>query len=84
MDLIFLMFSFLYADPSTHPGITWSPVDNGLQDRIDYVFYKSANLRPISAEVFGLDVQPTNKSPNHWKNAWPSDHHAVLADFELD
>lgn len=80
----FAMFSLLHDDVATHPGITWSPVDTGLQDRIDFIFYKGEKLHPLAAQVFGLDVQPTNKSPNHGRNVWPSDHFAVLVDFQLN
>jgi len=82
----------IHPDPGSHPGLTWSPIfpkhDHELvvdlpepQDRIDYVFYKGAGVTPTDARVF-VTGHPAD-FPNHKANEWPSDHAAVIVDFEL-
>jgi endonuclease/exonuclease/phosphatase family metal-dependent hydrolase len=64
----------LYPDPVTHPGITWSPKFlTSFQYRIDYVYSKGSALRPTASRVI-----------NSHAVQFPSDHAAVLTDFELD
>ncbi len=80
-----------HPDPSTHPGITWSPIHKGTepQDRIDFVYHKGAPLKILSAEIYttevevtvgrwGVDVTPVKN------NTWPSDHAASLTRYALE
>lgn len=79
------------SDPFKYPGNTWSPIIKfnedeeekikpEPQDRIDYIFYKSENLRLISSKVyFGNESISTH--PNQYLNDWPSDHAAVISTF---
>lgn len=51
---------------------TWSPRFPGqIQDRIDYIYYRGGSLRPVSARR--LDEAG---------GEWPSDHAAVVVEFE--
>jgi endonuclease/exonuclease/phosphatase family metal-dependent hydrolase len=68
-------------DESASPGDTWSPKfatnsDHGdrpePQDRIDLVLYKGGSLDATSSKVYGGD-----------KENWPSDHRAVITEFNL-
>lgn len=79
-------------DPVRHPGITWSPVVKYMegwefllpepQDRIDYVYYKGMGLRCLySTEYYGN--RPLTFQPNVHENEWPSDHAAVISEFEI-
>lgn len=55
---------------------TWSPrFPDQIQDRIDFLFYKDkgASLTPRAARMID---QPTDPGP------WPSDHSAVLVEFD--
>ena len=66
-------YRHVHPDPIAQPGHTWTPRNpHSWQDRIDYVYYRGANLRCLEAKV--LDQHPVR---------WPSDHAAVLATFEL-
>jgi hypothetical protein len=77
--------------PLKFVGFTWSPIwkSHGPekrdlpepQDRIDFVLYKSSKLKPIKAIIYSGNG--TDKvMPNASKNDWPSDHYAVVVDFE--
>jgi hypothetical protein len=74
-------------------GNTYSPIhkyyDNGVpypQDRIDYIFYKSSRLTPISSFVYlgNSDTPISRIMPDHQQNDWPSDHAAVVTDFRIN
>ena len=71
-------FHQLNIDPLKDPGFTWSPLASsasnkyGLRDRIDYIYYKGKQLRPIESKV--LDYHPV---------IFPSDHAAVATVFQL-
>lgn len=63
----------IHPDPIVQPGRTWTPRNpQSWQDRIDYVYYRGAHLRCLTAQV--LDQHPVQ---------WPSDHAAVLSAFAL-
>jgi hypothetical protein len=84
-------FREVFPNPSTKPGITWSPLYNSPdepQDRIDFVFHKGSPATPTDAEIFtnavessgylyGDNVQATRN------NTWPSDHASVIVTFQL-
>ena len=84
-------FREIHLGPDIDPGNTWSPIyeinpDNNLpepQDRIDLIFYKGENITNLSCNlsIGGGDV---NYYPNHLENDWPSDHAAVVGQFEVD
>ncbi len=73
-----------YANPLTHPGLTWTPTTaitdpKDRHDRIDFVFARGKDIRIKSAAVVGeaktyarIVVTP-----------YPSDHRAVVAEIEL-
>jgi len=81
----------IYPDPASHPGITWSPIYKTWRygdgkpeplDRIDFVFFKSENVRLLDADVFVVGTPA--QIPLHIQNEWPSDHAAVLATFRIE
>ena len=85
------VYRSLHPDPVHHPGITWSPMFRGTEekeqgfDRIDrlylHEFSRSWNLKPVSATVY----------PQVWEDVlievpdriFPSDHSAVLLEMEM-
>jgi hypothetical protein len=76
-------------------GNTWSPIEkqhnlaNGQmkqhepQDRIDFIFYCSHRLRPIFSFVYSGNSSLNKEKPGQQGNDWPSDHAAVITDFEV-
>ncbi|CDW52678.1 Exo endo phos domain containing protein [Trichuris trichiura] len=80
----------IYPNPLTQPGLTWSTVRKGQegwngtipepQERIDMIFYKSSVWYPTQVVVYNgyKNIVPY---PDHYKNDWPSDHYAVVAQF---
>ena len=84
-------FREIYFDSGMDPGNTWSPIyeinsDNNLpepQDRIDLIFYKGQNITNLSCDVI-TGIEEVNLYPDHLDNDWPSDHAAVVGQFELD
>jgi endonuclease/exonuclease/phosphatase family metal-dependent hydrolase len=52
---------------------TWSPrFPDQIQDRIDFIFWKGAALQPTTSRVV-----------DRFDPVWPSDHAAVVTDFQL-
>ena len=84
-------FREIHFDPSMDPGNTWSPIYeinpyNYLpepQDRIDLIFYKGQNITNLTCDVT-TGVEEVNLYPDHLDNDWPSDHAAVVGQFEVD
>ncbi|KAM0668572.1 hypothetical protein ACQRIT_007398 [Beauveria bassiana] len=81
-----------HPDPVTHPGFTWSIIKKnntehgGMpepQDRIDFVYYAGGGLRIVDSEQWASDIPKPKMFPNHWTNAWPSDHRAPVTTFEF-
>ncbi|KAM3430329.1 hypothetical protein MY4824_007741 [Beauveria thailandica] len=81
-----------HPDPVAHPGNTWSHIIKNNtqhgdrpepQDRIDFVYYAGAGLRVVDSVSWGSDNPKPKMFPNHWKNAWPSDHRAPVTTFEF-
>lgn len=57
-----------------HKDRTWSPrFPDQIQDRIDFVFWKGPTLTPLAARMLDQPPDP---------GLWPSDHAAVLVEFE--
>ena len=86
-------FREIYPDPLKTPGITWSTVHgaSGSQwdylipeplDRIDYIFRKGDQLKTRDSFVYS-GTEKMENIPNHFYNDYPSDHYAVVTDFEL-
>jgi endonuclease/exonuclease/phosphatase family metal-dependent hydrolase len=76
-------------DPAAVPGNTWTPlfaVHEGSphlaepQDRIDFVF-AAGTLETLRVESV-VRGEP-RLYPDSWKNEWPSDHAAVVAELRL-
>ncbi|MEA1897358.1 MAG: LamG-like jellyroll fold domain-containing protein [Bacteroidota bacterium] len=66
-------FREIYPDPQLDYGGTQpSSIFDTFHYRIDYIFYKGKNLKPVSSEVI---------SEHHIK--FPSDHNAVITTFEI-
>lgn len=84
-------FRHVYPNPVQAPAITWSPLyssPNEPQDRIDFVFHKGTPATPASAEIFTNGVQSSgyvygDNVSGARGNTWPSDHAAVIVDFNL-
>lgn len=78
-------FRYVNRNPKLMPGNTWSPHARWTNkpepmDRIDYIYYKSYNLRPISSRIYeGNEAFPMGSDPASFD--WPSDHAAVITDF---
>jgi endonuclease/exonuclease/phosphatase family metal-dependent hydrolase len=83
-------FRHLHPDPAAKPGTTWSPIhqQGEPQDRIDFIFHKGLNIRPVSSRTFttsvaktvgpwGCDISPVAD------NEWPSDHAAVITVYQF-
>jgi len=75
------LFRHFRPDEVGDPGDTWTPMPdlNEVHDRIDMLYYTGPRLRPRSVKIVGEDathadivVQP-----------YPSDHRAVLGEFEI-
>ena len=84
-------FRVAHPNPVSVPGNTWSSIHKGSepQDRIDRVYFKGANTRVISANVFTTEVEVTigpwgSSTTPIRNNTWPSDHAAVIVTHGLD
>uniref|UniRef100_A0A914QA86 Endonuclease/exonuclease/phosphatase domain-containing protein n=1 Tax=Panagrolaimus davidi TaxID=227884 RepID=A0A914QA86_9BILA len=84
-------FRQIHPNPIKTPGITWSTVHqaSGYEwdysipeplDRIDFVMYKSAKLKPFNSFTYS-GSEPLTQVPNTQNNDYPSDHFAVVTDF---
>uniref|UniRef100_A0AC35GDB7 Endonuclease/exonuclease/phosphatase domain-containing protein n=1 Tax=Panagrolaimus sp. PS1159 TaxID=55785 RepID=A0AC35GDB7_9BILA len=87
-------FREIYPNPIKTPGITWSTINqfSGSEwdytipeplDRIDYIFYKSKQLKPINTFIYAGN-EKFQQIPNHSKNDYPSDHFSLITDFSYD
>jgi len=64
----------LFPDETVSTGYTWSPIyKEGLQTRMDFIYYKGENIEPSSAKV--IDT---------WPLGFPSDHAAVVVSFKIN
>ncbi|KAH7700135.1 Protein F14F9.5 [Aphelenchoides avenae] len=76
-------------------GTTWSTVNEFFvmdrwgdwgytipepMDRIDFIFYKSAALKPVDSFTYH-GTEPMQSIPHHKYNDYPSDHYALVTDF---
>uniref|UniRef100_A0A914D8Y7 Endonuclease/exonuclease/phosphatase domain-containing protein n=1 Tax=Acrobeloides nanus TaxID=290746 RepID=A0A914D8Y7_9BILA len=86
-------FREIHPDIITEPGYTWSTVQKFSsegwnwtipepQDRIDFIFYRSSKLKPTNSFIYA-GLEPLTPIPNHKNNDYPSDHYAVVTDFDI-
>uniref|UniRef100_A0A914DYQ2 Endonuclease/exonuclease/phosphatase domain-containing protein n=1 Tax=Acrobeloides nanus TaxID=290746 RepID=A0A914DYQ2_9BILA len=86
-------FREIHPDIIAEPGYTWSTVQKFSsegwnwtipepQDRIDFIFYRSSKLKPTNSFIYG-GLEPLTPIPNHKNNDYPSDHYAVVTDFDV-
>ncbi len=81
-------FRAVYPDPVKVPGNTWSPMyENRPRNRIDRLYVKNPAsgfaLVPVAATVIPEEGEYEDNSIPHEKRAFPSDHAAVLIEFEV-
>jgi len=74
----------LYPDEMVHPGFTWTPTTDPASkkdhhDRIDYILYRGTGIKPTSVQIIGENAQ----NANIVVFPFPSDHRAVVADFDI-
>jgi exodeoxyribonuclease-3 len=67
-----------------NPGLTWSPkykIDDPTThpDRIDFVYFKGNGLKVTDVKIVGENEENADMVVT----PYPSDHRAVVADFEL-
>ena len=87
-------FRELHPDPVAKPGWTWTPLTlaRTVMDRIDLVLYASVpdnesqpnspRWRPVRALVVGEQSPASEQMSDMVIEPWPSDHRAVLIEFE--
>lgn len=64
----------LYPDPVKNTCLTWSPFSKSdLQYRIDFIYYKGKGIRAVRSGM--IDKHPVR---------FPSDHAAMITEFQLD
>lgn len=73
-----------YPDEMKNPGLTWSPkykIDDPTThpDRIDFVYFKGNGLKVTDVKIIGENEENADMVVT----PYPSDHRAVVADFEL-
>lgn len=83
----------VYPNPGVSTGFTWTPLHKMSpddpsgqrpepQDRIDFIYYRGKFVRAKRSSVYkGFDEMKLY--PSHRDNDWPSDHAAVMSDFEI-
>ena len=72
----------LHPDPLTNPGITWHTKGKNDDHRIDYIFYKGPQLKPIES----ISIKAFLGEPlliNGKEIVFPSDHGIVITTFEV-
>uniref|UniRef100_A0A0K0DF43 Endo/exonuclease/phosphatase domain-containing protein n=1 Tax=Angiostrongylus cantonensis TaxID=6313 RepID=A0A0K0DF43_ANGCA len=85
-------FRVVHPNVSEVPGYTWSTVYKFLpewdfkipepQDRIDFIFYKG-NVIVLDSFVYA-GAEAIKPIPYHRENDYPSDHFAVVTEFEIE
>ncbi len=64
----------------TNTGWGWTVPEP--QDRIDMILYRGKQLKPIRSQVYqGTEI--VRRMPNEWTNDYPSDHSALITDFQI-
>ena len=81
-------FRDVRPDVINDPGNTWTPgypapnLDaNEVQDRIDFVYYSGPGVAPTSAQILGYNAN--DGSTDIAIQPYPSDHRAVVTEFNL-
>ena len=82
-------FRELRPDEVNDQGRTWTPgyppptVDvNEVHDRIDFVYYSSDYVTPVSAAILGYDMN--DGITDIQVQPYPSDHRSVVVEFDLN
>lgn len=85
-------FRDLHPDVHSEPGYTWSTVNKynaewdytipEPQDRIDFIFYQG-RIKPVRSFTYA-GFEPLKPIPYHKDNDYPSDHYAVITEFDVD
>lgn len=75
----------IHPDEMAYPGYTWTPTTaltdpKDHHDRIDYVLYRGANIKPTEVEIIGENA----KNADNVVTPFPSDHRGVTTVFELE
>ena len=97
-------FREIYPDEVLNPGITWPSFATGVgstswtpksdeRDRIDYIFYKGADVKVKDAAIIGPQktyvknvLSEANTENDHFlaeSLPWPSDHKGVFANISI-
>lgn len=85
-DLSFVdAFRVIHSDETKRRGHTWTPTKaaddpSERHDRIDYVFFHGSRLQVTGVEIVG---EATEGGADIVVTPYPSDHRAVVAEFEL-
>ncbi|WKY13263.1 hypothetical protein Q1695_004240 [Nippostrongylus brasiliensis] len=82
----------LHPDIEAEPGYTWSTCNKfnsqwdytipEPQDRIDFIFYQG-KIEPIRSYTYA-GSEPLKPIPYHRDNDYPSDHFALVTEFNVD
>ncbi|XGW04765.1 hypothetical protein V3C99_015718 [Haemonchus contortus] len=85
-------FRELYPDSDVEPGHTWSTVNKynpewdftipEPQDRIDFIFYQG-KIKPVRSYLYS-GSEPLKPIPHHKDNDYPSDHYALITEFDIE
>ncbi len=84
-------YRVVHANEVERIGVTWTPAypektpgrrsyGDQVLDRIDRIYHASGSLSPVAAEVVGEDP---STSDIVFSGRWPSDHRAVVVDFQV-
>jgi exodeoxyribonuclease III len=78
-------FRVIHSDETKRRGHTWTPTKaaddpSERHDRIDYVFFHGSRLKVTGVEIVG---EATEGGADIVVTPYPSDHRAVVAEFEL-
>ncbi len=85
-DLNFVdAFRVIHSDETKRRGHTWTPIraaddPSERHDRIDYVFFHGSRLKVTGVKIVG---EATEGGADIVVTPYPSDHRAVVAEFEL-
>lgn len=64
-----------HPDELVHPGGTWAANYGYLDARIDFIYHKGPNIRPVGAKII--------RTPYEIDYIWPGDHAAVITTFDM-
>lgn len=84
-------YRVVHANEVERMGVTWTPAypertpgrrnyADQVLDRIDRIYHTDRSIIPVAAEVVGEDA---STSDIVFPGRWPSDHRAVVVDFQI-